>query len=39
MHSICICTIYISKHILYYIHVFNLTTNDDDDDDDVSTTY
>ena len=20
--------------ILYYIHVFNLTTNDDDDDDD-----
>ena len=21
---------YISKHILYYIHVFNLTTNDDD---------
>ena len=33
MHSICICTTYISKHILYYIHVFNLTTNDDDDDD------
>ena len=30
MHSICICTTYISKHILYYIHVFNLTTNDDD---------
>ncbi len=34
MHSIFICTTYISKHILYYIHVFNLTTNDDDDDDD-----
>ena len=32
MLSICICTTYISKHILYYIHVFNLTTNDDDDD-------
>ena len=31
MHSICICTTYISEHILYYIHVFNLTTNDDDD--------
>ena len=31
MHSICICTTYISKHILYYIHVFNLTTNDDDE--------
>ena len=30
MLSICICTTYISKHILYYIHVFNLTTNDDD---------
>ena len=28
---VCIC---ISKHILYYIHVFNLTTNDDDDDDE-----
>ena len=33
MLSICICTTYISKHILYYIHVFNLTTNDDDDDE------
>ena len=31
VYIVYVFVLYISKHILCYIHVFNLTTNDDDD--------